>query len=346
MTDRFLNLGALITVAAVVLWVQAPVAGQTPRTPWGDPDLQGVYTFATTTPMERPEALADQESYSEAELTELEARAAAANLIPDRPAEGARVPGGYDRIWTAGERGLPSNRTSLVVDPPNGRIPPLIPEGQRVLTEREAEIESRQVSRIGGDGQPTQDTVYNIWTDLSAYHRCQARAIPRTWQAYNNGVQILQTPGYVVLHYESMHDARIIPLDSRAALDGNIRQWNGSSRGHWEGDTLVVQMTNFTDALTTFPLRAGPTESLFPMGDMEIVERFTKIDENTIEYEVTVNDPTTWIQPWTFVIPWRSDDEMYQRPEHLYEFACHEGNYRMMEDALKGSLRLLEQAPD
>ena len=342
MSDRFVNLGSLATVTALILLVQAPLAGQTQRTAWGDPYLQGVYTFATTTPMERPEALGDQETYTEAELAELEAQVAARYVIPNRPAEGAAVPGSYDRIWTAGERGMPSNRTSLIVDPPNGRMPPLTPEAQLLLAEREAEIESRRVSRVGGDGETNLDTVYNTWNDLPAYHRCQARPVPRTWQAYNHGVQILQTPGYVVLHYESMHDARIIPLDGGPRLDAGIRQWNGSSRGHWEGDTLVVHLTNFTDKQTTFPLRSGATESLIPMGDMQFVERFTRIDKDTIRYEVTVDSPTTWTEPWTFVLPWKSDDQ-YQLPEHIYEFACHEGNYRMMEGTLKGSRALLEQ---
>ena len=139
-----------------------------------------------------------------------------------------------------------------------------------------------------------------------------------------------------MLHYESMHDARIIPLDGGPALDLSIRQWNGSSRGHWEGDTLVVHLTNLTDR----QLWRG---TLLPMGEMEFVERFTRIDENTVQYEVTVDDLTTWNEPWTFVIPWKSDDQD-QFPEHIYEFACHEGNYRMMEDTLKGSRALLEQA--
>ena len=159
-----------------------------------------------------------------------------------------------------------------------------------------------------------------------------SRTVPRTGGGYNHGIQIVQTPGYVVVNYEWLHDARIIPLDARPALDGTVRQWNGSSRGHWEGDTLVVHLTNFTD------------ETIFrglPMGDMEFVERFTRIDQNTVEYSVTVNDPA-WTQPWMFILPLRGDDQ-YQSPEDLYEFACHEGNFRTMEDALKGSLTLLEQ---
>ncbi len=340
MTDRVITrTGILTTFVALVLLVATPLAGQAPdsgskRTPWGDPDLQGVYTFSTPTPLERPEALGTQEFYSEAELTEMEAQAASRDAARARPSDGP-PPIAYGSAWTTGEGGRRTNRTSLVVDPPNGRIPPLTPEAQQLEAERRAEEESRRVS-IVREGEAVLDLVYNSWNDLSGYIRCVARPMPRTGATYNHGVQILQTPGYVVLQYESMHDARIIPLDGGPALDPNIRQWNGSSRGHWEGDTLVVHLTNLTDK----QLLRG---TLLPMGDMEFVERFTRIDENTVQYEVTVDDPTTWTEPWTFVLPWKSDDQ-YQLPEHIYEFACHEGNYRMMEGTLKGSRARLEQA--
>ena len=339
MSDRFLTrMGVSATCVALVLLVGTPLAGQAPdgetkRTPWGDPDLQGVYTFSTPTPMERPEALGTQETYTDAELAQLDEEAASRNADRARQSEG-RPSGGYDRTWTTGGRGSRTNRTSLIIDPPNGRIPPLTPEAQRLEAERRAEEESRQVSIIR-EGEAALDLVYNSWNDLSGYIRCVGRPVPRFGGAYNHGIQILQTPGYVVLHYESMHDARIIPLDGSPTLDSSIRQWNGSSRGHWEGDTLVVHLTNLTDK----QLFRG---TLLPMGDMEFVERFTRIDENTVRYEVTVNDPTTWTEPWTFVLPWRSDDQ-YQLPEHIYEFACHEGNYRMMEGTLRGSRTLLEQ---
>ena len=340
MSDRLIHVGALAAVVAVALLAQAPAAGQTERTPWGDPNLQGVYTFATPTPMERPLELADKESYTPAELAEAEAQFAAAEAI--RWAREGALEGppddGYDRtVWFPGEEGKLTNRTSLVVDPPNGRIPPMTPHALALLGEQRAEAESRRVSRVGDDGEAVVDTVYNIWSDLSLGNRCQARTVPRTGGAYNHGVQIVQTPGFVVLRYESMHDARIIPLDRGPAPDASIRQWNGISRGHWEDETLVVHLTNFTD---------GTAFSGVPMGNMEFVERFTRVDEHTLAYEVTVNDPTMWTAPWTFMLPLRGDDEFYQFAEDLYEYACHEGNYRMMEEVLKGSRTLLELGQD
>jgi hypothetical protein len=218
MSGRFLTLGTVAMVAALVLLVQAPLVGQTERTPWGDPDLQGVYTFATPTPMERPEELGDKEFYTEAELAEQEAETADRNAARDRR-EGP-PPGGYDRVWLSTEQGQLTNRTSLIVDPPNGRLPPFTAAAQQLQDERRAERASRSISLVGDGGAVVDDLVYNTWFDLSPYRRCVARPIPRTWSLYNHGVQIVQTPGYVVIHYESMHDARIIPLDGRPALGG------------------------------------------------------------------------------------------------------------------------------
>jgi hypothetical protein len=158
--------------------------------------------------------------------------------------------------------------------------------------------------------------------------------MPRIGQAYNHGVMILQTPASVAIFYESMHDVRIVPLDGRPHLHSSIRQWNGDARGRWEGNTLVVDWTNFTEKQEF----AGA-----PQGTMRFTERFTKVDANTINYEVTVTDSATWTRPWTFVLPWRADDPNYQKPEDLYEYACHEGNYRMMENSLKGT-RALKRA--
>jgi hypothetical protein len=152
--------------------------------------------------------------------------------------------------------------------------------------------------------------------------------MPRLAQAYNHGVEILQTPGYVVIFYESMHNARIIPLDGSPHLPSNVRLWDGDSRGHWEGSTLVVDWANF-DPRQEFQ---GAME-----GNVHVTERLTRIDANTINEVVTVSDPATWTKTWTYVLPWRADDSNYQKPEDLYEYACHEGNYRQMENALAGS---------
>jgi hypothetical protein len=164
--------------------------------------------------------------------------------------------------------------------------------------------------------------------------------MPRVSQEYNQGVEILQTPGQVAILYESMHDVRVIPLDGRPHLDPSLRQWNGDSRGHWEGNTLVVDMANFTDRQKVDD--AAPFGG-FPQGNMHVTERFTRVDANTISYVVTIDDPTIWIKPWTFALPWRADDPAYKGPEDLFEYACHEGNYRMIEDTITAT-RAMKQA--
>ena len=340
MSPRFLILTG--TLMAVVM-VSLPVAGQqgpatkwTPsRTAWGDPDLQGVYTFATQTPVERPKELAGKAVYTEAEVAELRARAEAARRArEDRPADPSKPPGGYDAVWTASEGGKLTGRTSLIIDPEDGRMPALTAQGQKIRAEIEADEAARTIGK---------ETIFNTWADHSLYTRCFARPIPRIGQAYNHGVQILQMPGYVAIHYESMHDVRIIPLDSRPHLHPNIRQLNGDSRGHWEGNTLVIDSTNFSGKERFGPnFYNGDGWEGLPQGNMRFTERLTKVDAKTIEYVVTVEDPAMYTRNWTFVLPWRADDPNYQNPEDLYEFACHEGNYRMMEDALSGSRALKE----
>lgn len=324
--------GIAAMAAVAVLLAQALAAGQQAtswtlsRTAWGHPDLQGVYTFSTLTPLERPATVAARETYTEAELAELEERTARQREERENaPTDPNRPPGGYDGFWTAGEQGRLTGRTSLIVDPPDGRRPPLTPLAQKLREERIAADAAR---RIG------EDVLYNTWADHPMYTRCVARPMPRVGQAYNHGVMILQTPTTVAIFYESMHDVRIIPLDGRPHLHSSVRQWNGDARGRWEGNTLVVDWTNFTEKQEF----AGA-----PQGTMRFTERFTRVDAKTINYEVTVTDPATWTRPWTFVQPWRADDPNYQKPEDLYEYACHEGNYRMMENSLKGT-RALKRA--
>jgi hypothetical protein len=329
MNNRFSGF-ALLFVLLAAMPVAAEAQTVVGRTAWGDPDLQGVYTFSTNTPLERPNSLARKAAFTESELAELEERAEAAreaDVVTARPGE---LGASYNAFWTASEKGRLTGRTSLIVDPEDGRMPPLTPRAQKVREDRVEEAGSR---RIGTP--PFVHTLYNTWEDHPSYTRCLSRPMPRVWQSYNHGVQILQTPGQVVIYYESMHDTRVIPLDGRPHIDSKIRQWNGDARGRWEGDTLVVDWTNFSDK--------QEWEGGTLQGNMRFTERFTKIDANTINYEVTVDDPTTWTRPWTFVIPWRSDDPNYQEPEDLYEFACHEGNYRMMEDSISGT-KMLKQS--
>ena len=347
MNSRFFTLTAVLLVGSLL---QAPATSQVlgasedrsiqesvsewlpSRTAWGDPNLQGVYTFSTTTPLERPEALADKKTYTETELVELE-RQAALRITTERDAVLTQAEFGteivaYNNYWTSNEKGRLTERTSLIVNPVDGRKPPLTEQARRIQQEIAAELATRQVGE-----SPFVYTLYDTWEDHPLFTRCLARPMPRIGQSYNHGLQILQTPGHVVIYYESMHDARIIPLDGSPHLDPSIRQWNGTSRGHWEGDILVIDWRNFTD-------RQNFQGS--PQGNMRFVERLKKIDANTISYEVTVHDPATWTEPWTFVAPWRGDDPSFQNPEDLYEFACHEGNYRMMENSLNGSRALRE----
>ena len=298
-------------------------------TAWGHPNLQGVYTFATNTPLERPLALGEKATYTPDELNELEG-----NFRARRQASGQTVAAGntgtYDTFRTDNETGQLLSRTSLIVEPANGRLPDLTENGQAILDAYSADMAARQYGE-----EPYVKTAYRTLFDLPAYERCVARPMPRIWQAYNHGTQILQTQDHVVIFYESMHDARIISLDGRAPLPESVRFWNGDSRGHWEDDTLVIISSNYMKQWMDGG-RAGPPLQ-FPMDNMQVTERFRRLDDNTLNYEITVEDPILWTQPWTMAMPWVGDDPNYALPEHLYEFACHEGNYRAMENTLRGS---------
>ena len=318
MSDRILNASSAVVVMMSALF---PLAAQQtyspPRTAWGDPDLQGVYTFATETPLQRPAALADKDRYTEAELQKIEQDLKKKH--DDNIATNEHF--SYNALWFVGDQGRPTGRTSLIIDPENGRMPPLTERGKKIQAENDAK---RAARRSGGE-------VIKTWEDHSNYNRCLSRPFPRVSQEYNQGVEILQTPKDVTIFYESMHDVRIIPLDKSPHLTADLRQWNGDSRGHWEGDTLVVDSTNFTDRQKSDD--SAPFGG-FPQGNLHLTERFTRVDANTIGYLVTVDDPTIWTRSWTIALPWRADDPAYKGPEDLFEYACHEGNYRMIEDTI------------
>ena len=314
-----LRISGLSAFACVTLLAASSAAqtGQGPRTAWGDPDLQGVYTFATETPLQRPVALADKSTYTDAEQKQLEQQ------LQKKHEENISTNEhfSYNALWFVGDQGRPTGRTSLIIDPVNGRMPPLTEHGEKLRAESAARAAIRRTS-------------IKTWEDHSNYNRCISRPIPRVSQEYNQGVEILQTPGLVAIFYESMHDVRAIPLDGRPHLDSSLRQWNGDSRGHWEGNTLIVEVTNFTDKQKMDD--AAPFGG-FPQGNMHIVERFTRVDAKTLDYTVTIDDPTIWTRPWTLSLPWRADDPAYKGSEDLFEYACHEGNYRMIEDTITGS---------
>lgn len=286
-----------------------------PRTAWGVSDLQGIWDFQSQTPLERPDALSDRTFFSEEEAAEVERQALERNSVDRRDGGAARdLARAYGEIWYI-RNPVRNNRTSLVVDPPDGRIPPLTPEAER-----------RQAARAELRRSDPPDSP-SSWTGLRTYARCLSRAMPRLPQGYNSGTLILQTPGWVVLRYEQL-DTRFIPIDGRPHVHNNIRQWNGDSRGYWDGDTLVVDTKNFT---------AKQVFRGFPKGNLHLTERFTRVNADTVDYEATLTDPTTWTRPWTYLLPWQKDDEYV-----IYEYACHERNYSMT-NILRGA-RMQEAA--
>ena len=292
----------------------APKPWVAPRTPDGQPDLQGTWTNGTITPFERPAELAGKEFFTEQEAADY-ARQLLQRTNADRRDGGAEADVGraYNDAWyDRGNKVVPTGRTSLVVDPPDGKVPPFTPEGQQ---KADARAEARR-ARGPADS----------WEDRSLWERCITRGLPMVPGPYNNNYQIFQSPGYVVILHEMIHDARIIPLDRRPHLAQNIRQWMGDARGHWEGNTLVVDTTNFTSK-TNF---RGSGETL------HLTERFTRAGPNTITYEITVDDPATFTRRWTASIPMTKTDES------IYEYACHEGNYAMV--GILGGARAEEKA--
>jgi hypothetical protein len=299
-----------------------------PRTADGRPDLQGIWSFATLTPLERPRELADK-----AVLTAEEAAAFVRQQIErqnkDTRSGQARqdVEGAYNNFWwDYGSSVVGTRRTSLVVDPPDGRIPPLTPEAQkRAAGPREIPIKERVILGAVVDGPE----------HVGLSERCIlgfSSGPPILANAYNNNLQIIQTPGYAVIHTEMIHEARIVPLDGRRHLAANLPQWLGDSRGRWDGETLVVETTNFTDKSSfsgSIIARGGSTAG------MSLIERFTRVADDTLMYEFTVSDAATWTKPWTVQLP------MTRSNEQIFEYACHEGNYAMPA-MLKGA-RMAEQ---
>jgi hypothetical protein len=292
-----------LLLVPIVVFTQTSKPWTPPRTGDGHPDLQGVWTTATLTPLERPAELAGKEFFTEKEAAEYEKRLLdQGNRDRRGGSREADVAGAYNEFWfEKGSKIVETGRTSLIIDPPDGRIPALTPEAQK---RQAARAEYRRLHPADGP------------EDLSLNNRCilwPTAGPPMLPGGYNNNYQIVQAPGYVVILVEMIHDARVIPLDGRPHLPSGVRQLMGDSRGHWEGDTLVVDTTNFTDK-TAFR-GSGP--------NLHVVERFTRTSPTTITYEFTVNDPSSFTKPWTGQIP------MKKTPDAIFEYACHEGNYGM-----------------
>jgi len=330
-------------ILLILVGLTGLMAGQTktytpPRTPWGDPDLQGVWpgTDMVGTPLERPRNFGTRNVLTDEEFAQRQERAKTQATVDSQetvnevtkcdPTRGGLgntpttckdgVSIGPPLYWD--DRGKPGRQASLVVDPPDGRIPALTAEAQKLAADRAAARRTRPCSTTAGG-------CHDSWEDESLWDRCITRGtvgsiVPNT---YNQGNQILQAPGYVVLRNEMIHESRIIPVDGRPHPGSAIRTWMGDSRGHWDGNTLVVETTNFRNNTVVGNTQA--TESL------RLTERFNRVDANTLDYKLTVDDPKTWTQPWTIEFPLKSEPNYV-----LYEYACHEGNYYMY-NALKGA---------
>ena len=285
-------------------------AWSAPRTPDGQPDLQGVWGTATLTPLERPADLADKPVLSAQEAAAYQKQLLeAANRDKRQDTADRDVAGAYNEAWfDRGTKIVGTHRTSLVVDPPDGKIPAYTPEAQK---------------RVDAARQHAIDHPADGPEDRSLSERCLiwgTSGPPMVPGPYNNNYQIVQGPGYVVIYSEMIHDARVIPLDGRPHLGFHIRQWAGDSRGHWEGDTLVIDTTDFN----------GKSAFRGSTANMHLTERFTRVAADAILYKFTVDDPATFTKPWTVEIP------MTKGEGAVYEYACHEGNYAMV-DMLAGA---------
>jgi hypothetical protein len=332
---RVVSIGVPLAAVLAASMLASPVAAQTakgkpsaagkswtlPRTADGAPDLQGVWANNNATPLQRPKELAGKPLLNDQELAALKAKAAqlfagdgdaafgdsvyvAAVTNADKFVSRDGKTGDYNQFWLV-DRDW-DNRTSLITDPADGRIPELTPDAQ-------ARASARRGIRVTAEGG-LEGGRSDSWEDRSLSERCVTFGTPRISAAYNSYYQIFQSKDYVVIGMETIHDARVIPLDNRPHVSSGVRQWLGDSRGHWEGDTLVVDTANFSEKSNFQGARDG----------LHVVERFTRVGPNTVNYEMTISDPATWTRPWTLMIPLRhSNDE-------IYEYACHEGNSGMV----------------
>jgi hypothetical protein len=312
-----------IMAVAIMLVAVVPVAGQTgatestgwtvPRTPDGHPDLQGVWSNNSATPLERPDALSDKPELTQEEVADLASRArelfngATDAAFGDSVFEAVLADqqgytssdtgtGNYNQFWLV-DREF-ENRTSLVVDPVDGRVPELTADGAERTSERRARRENHPA---------------DSYTDRSNSDRCITYGVPRIRAGYNSYFQFVQTADHVAIVKELIHDVRVIPLDGRPHLEDSLRQWMGDSRAHWEDDTLVVKTTNYSEKSNFM----GSSEKF------QLVERFTRVGPETLNWQLTFTDPSQWTQPWTVLISLRKSEDA------VFEFACHEGNIAM-----------------
>ena len=302
---------AVVVTASLALSAQATRAWIPPVTPWGDPDLTGRWpvTHLNGTPVQRPAEYGERRLLTDQEFAKRQADIAANRI---------RLAGAWAEVGEA------NRLTSLVVDPANGRLPPLTDEGRK---------------RAAAMTSSWSDMLFASVNDFNALDRCMTRGMPASMFPfmYNSGVEILQAPGYVVIRFELIHETRLIPLDSRPRPAAAIRFWLGEPRGRWEGRTLVVETTNFNGR--TPMLIVGPGGGGIPTSEsLRLVERFTRVDEDTIDYDMTVEDPVVLTRPWKAAFPLKRDPDYY-----LFEYACHEGN-QAISNALRNSRHLESQS--
>ena len=308
-------------------FIETPKGWTQPKTPWGDPDIQGMWpiSFVGSVPLERcaggrgrggtpaPACDVNKAFLTEAEYQE---RLDTATKQVDRHAQ-AIAAGDFGQALQSGvtDPTAPQRQTSLIVDPPNGELPEMTAEGKRLS----ALMKSSWA--LPGEAQ-----TWDHWYDFDSWDRCITRGMPSSMMPYryNNGVRIMQVPGYVILDLEMVHETRIVPVDGRPALSPKIKQWMGESRGHWEGNTLVIETTNFHvgPSATNIGVMGSPQGNRFPSSDqMKITERITRLNEDFLLYEITTEDPVILTLPWTARYPLKLDDSY-----EWWEYACHEGN--------------------
>jgi hypothetical protein len=308
MASRWHSFGAVVALAMALM--AAPTRAQSSglaRLPWGDPELQGTWTNATLTPLQRPPELGTKAFFTPEEDVAF-ARQRREQTNADRPLRAGEVGAYNDAFFERGSGGVKTRRTSLVIDPPDGRIPALTADAQR-------KVDARAKAALASPA--------DSWEDRWLTERCIlfGATVPMLPEPYNNNYRIEQAPGYVVIVVEMNHDVRIIPVDGRAPLPAGMSQWTGDSRGRWEGETLVVETRNLK---FNHQSRFG-VGYLNGLSDdrLRVVERFTRTNASTLTYRATIEDPTVFAQPWTVEIP------MERASGEIYEVACHEGNYGM-----------------
>jgi len=323
---------AFVAVSLLAMLGSTAVAAdqwKQPKTPWGDPDLQGTWPIShlMTVPLQRPEKYGTRIEFTAEELAEQRKSAEAQNQRYKQEESNNKIGMGH---WVE-DTAVPV-QTSLIIDPPNGQLPAQTPAGKEMS------------AKMGSDWNRE---VFDGVADFGTWNRCITRGLPEGMfpNPYNNGIQIVQAPGYVVINMEMIHEARVVPIGKMRPLDADIQQWLGSSRGHWEGNTLVVETTNFNGqtSMTDVPTRGSPKDPTASSTSMKLVERFERTSDDRMTYTVTTSDPVTQTASWTARLPWKRDDSY-----EIYEYACHEDNeairnyivtsrYRRAQDAAKAA---------